>query len=139
MAYAQAGKLEEAISILTELSRSGVRVSKGQSSALGTTGDRIAYFRSVVQKEPGSADAHYGLGNALSDSGQKEEAIREFHEAICLKPDHLAAHNNLAVALYFTGRYAEAWGEVHVCRRLGTPPHPGFVKALSAKMADTGN
>jgi len=138
-AYAQAGKLDEAISILSELSQSGVRVSKGQSSSLGTTGDRIEYFRSAVQKEPGSADAHYGLGNALSDSGQKEEAIREFHEAICLKPDHLAAHNNLAVALYFTGRYAEAWGEVHVCRRLGTPPHPGFVKALSAKMADTGN
>ena len=131
MAYAQAGKLEEAVAILSQIGQSG-----GGSSSIETSSDRVAYYESLVKEDPGSADAHYGLGNALSDSGRKEEAVLEFREAIRLKPDYLVAHNNLAVALYFTGRYTEAWDEVHECRRLGTPPHPGFIKALSAKMPD---
>lgn len=134
MAYAQAGKLEEAVAILSQMSQ-----SNGGSSSIETSGDRVAYYRSLVKEDPRDADAHYGLGNALSDSGRKEEAIREYRQAIQLKPDYLAAHNNLAVALYFTGRYAEAWAEVRVCRKLGAEPHPGFIKALAAKMPDPGS
>jgi Flp pilus assembly protein TadD len=134
MAYAQAGKLEEAVAILSRIAQ-----SDGGSPSIETSGDRVTYYRSLLNDDPRNADAHYGLANALSDSGRKEEAVLEFRAAIRLKPDYLGAHNNLAVALYFTGRYAEAWDEVRECRRLGAEPHPGFIKALSAKMADPGN
>ncbi len=99
---------------------------------------RIARYRMMVQNEPNNADAHFYLANALSDSGNKGGAIREYRKAISIKPDFAAAHNNLAVALYFTAQYAEAWKEVHLCKKHGGRVHPGFLKSLSEKMPDPG-
>jgi hypothetical protein len=52
--------------------------------------------------------AHNNLGAALSAKGQIDEAIRQFQEALRLKPDYANAHNNLGTALYDKGQTDEA-------------------------------
>jgi len=53
-----------------------------------------------------------------------------------LKPDLAEAHRNLAFALYETGRYAEAWNEVHECRGLGVVIRADFLRSLSQEMPE---
>ena len=63
--------------------------------------------------ETGSRRRPHNLGVALYQQGRTDEAIRQFQEAIRLKPDHAEAHNNLGTAL--SGR----------ANRRGHPPVPG--------------
>jgi len=44
----------------------------------------------------------------LKNVGRIDEAIENYNEAICLKPDYAEAHNNLGIALKEQGRLAEA-------------------------------
>ena len=48
---------------------------------------------------------------ALNDSGRSEEAIAAYRRAIQLKPDYVAAHNNLGDLLRAQGRTDEAAAE----------------------------
>jgi Flp pilus assembly protein TadD len=50
------------------------------------------------------------LGNALFEEGRLNEAIRHFHEALRIKPDHAEAHYNLANALVRKGQTDDAIG-----------------------------
>jgi len=57
-------------------------------------------------------EAHYNRGVALRQQGKTEEAIKEYREAILLKPDYAKAHNSLGVALLFgRGKNAEEIAE----------------------------
>jgi Flp pilus assembly protein TadD len=47
----------------------------------------LAEFQSAVAKEPGSAPAHYALGNALADSGKLKEALGEWETYSKLAPN----------------------------------------------------
>ena len=49
----------------------------------------ISQFRSAISSMPDYAMAHYQLGMALSQKGQKDEASSEFQKASELDP-HLA-------------------------------------------------
>jgi tetratricopeptide (TPR) repeat protein len=52
--------------------------------------------------------AHDNLGVVLAQKGQLDEAIREFREAIRLKPNLPRAHNNLGMALLDEGQLDES-------------------------------
>ncbi|HEY6185694.1 MAG TPA: tetratricopeptide repeat protein [Terriglobales bacterium] len=52
--------------------------------------------------------AHSNLGIVLAKLGRKEEALKEFSEAIRLSPNYRDAHNNMAVLLLKLGRRDEA-------------------------------
>jgi len=56
----------------------------------------------------GNATAHYQLGHALQHSGQANEAMKQYREALRIKPDHLDANLNLGVALVETNQLQEA-------------------------------
>jgi tetratricopeptide (TPR) repeat protein len=56
----------------------------------GDVDGAIAQFRSAITSEPNYAAAHYQLGLALSQQGQKDEAKKEFQRAAELDPQLLA-------------------------------------------------
>ena len=71
--------------------------------------DRTAdHFAETARISPGSAAAHYNLGNALFRQGRRAESIQSLEKAVALDPGYALAHDGLGVALYAAGRVAEA-------------------------------
>jgi tetratricopeptide (TPR) repeat protein len=54
--------------------------------SVGDVDGAITQFRSAIQSEPGYAAAHYQLGLALNQKGEKDEAKKEFQRAAELDP-----------------------------------------------------
>jgi protein O-mannosyl-transferase len=61
--------------------------------------DEEILWQDTITKNPICWLAHNNLGQNLDQKGQLEEAIRQFQEAIGLKPDWALAHSNLGWAL----------------------------------------
>src|SRR5262249_21298825 len=59
----------------------------------------IAACKEAVRLREDFPEAHYHLGNALQLKGRQGEARAEWERAVRYKPDHAAAHNNLALLL----------------------------------------
>jgi protein O-mannosyl-transferase len=95
-----------------------------------------SYYRRALRVWPTFVDAHYNLGLVYDTQKKLAAAIHEYQAALRVAPDHVQARNNLAIAYYYTGRYAEAWQQVHAAQALGFEPHPGFLRALSEKMPE---
>jgi len=53
--------------------------------------------------QPGDADAHYNLGNALYHKGDLVGAIAEYREALRLNPNNDLAHIGIGIALHHKG------------------------------------
>jgi Flp pilus assembly protein TadD len=66
--------------------------------------------------------------------GKLDEAIRQFQEAIRLKPGYAEAHNNLGTAFYQQGRAGEAIREFQEALRL-KPDYADARKNLDAVLA----
>ena len=47
----------------------------------GDLEEAIAEFRTAIRLKPDDGDAHYNLGIALADQGNREEAIAEYRKA----------------------------------------------------------
>lgn len=69
---------------------------------------RIERFEKLVEMEPKSEIAHFGLGNAYFDDGVFDRAAASFRLAIELKPDYTAAYERLGRSLEKTGTVKEA-------------------------------
>lgn len=54
------------------------------------------------------SQVHYHLGVALSAQDEKDKAIRQFREALLIKPEHAKAHNHLGLTLQSQGKMDEA-------------------------------
>ncbi len=98
--------------------------------------EAIHQYRTALMIDPGFVEAYVNMGLALKDTGRLGEAVKAYRSALNINPGLVRAQNNLAVALYYYGKYAESWRAVHAARRLGGQLHPGFIKALSDKMAE---
>ena len=69
---------------------------------------RLEQFRQIVELDPDDYFSHFGYASALCDAGCYPEAVREYGEAIRLKPDYSAAFRDLGKVLEKTGAFAEA-------------------------------
>lgn len=140
IALAQRGRIEDAISQLEDVSAMAIEpevlAAKLHATKPAASPVQVSAAQAAVKKNPKDPIAHFQLGNAYNQSGKRQDAIREYREAIRLKPSFGRAHNNLAVALYFTGDYAGAWKEVHITQKQGAEVHPKFIQALAEKMPE---
>ncbi|MGH7273646.1 MAG: tetratricopeptide repeat protein, partial [Nitrospiria bacterium] len=68
---------------------------------------RIEQFKQLTEIDP-SEITFFGLGRALLDEGNNEEADRAFRRAIELKPDYTAAYLLLGESLQNLNRLEEA-------------------------------
>ena len=87
--------------------------------------DSEALFRHVVKVTKNNAVAHKILAAALDAKGQTEEAIRQYREAIRLKPAYADALCDLGTALDKTGQTDEAIRQLQEAIRL----KPGHAEA----------
>lgn len=90
--------------------RAQVPVDLERAVALEQSGkpdQAIALLRSLLKRDPQSADAHNWLGVAYLQKNQLTEAAAEFREAVKLKPDYVRAYNNLGSTLAQGGDYAK--------------------------------
>ena len=76
-------------------------------------------FQSALELDPGSAEAHSGLGIALRESGNPSGAISEFQKASRLEPKAWEPRYLLAQTFILLGDFKNAIGEL---RRSGRAP-----------------
>ncbi|MCX6377258.1 MAG: tetratricopeptide repeat protein, partial [Armatimonadetes bacterium] len=98
--------------------------------------DSVTLFEHTVAVTKDNYTGHTNLGLALSDEGRLEAAIEAYQAAVKILPNEVEAHADLAVLFYNTGRYAEAWKEVHTSRRLGFEPNPQFLADLAQEQPE---
>jgi tetratricopeptide (TPR) repeat protein len=70
--------------------------------------DDFSLWSDTLQVNPLSAVAQSGLGWALYQKGQLDEAISHYQKAIEINPDMAEAYNNLGLALYQKGQWDDA-------------------------------
>lgn len=72
--------------------------------------DEHTFWTDTVKKAPQSVKAHNNLGNALYEKGFTDRAIREYKEALGIKPDNQEALYNLGTVYHHKGMLDEAIG-----------------------------
>ena len=77
--------------------------------------------------------AWLNLASAYTTIEEDIKAVEAARQAVTIEPDSPMAHNNLAVALYFSGEYAEAQRHLERAAELGYSVDPRFAEALRAK------
>jgi tetratricopeptide (TPR) repeat protein len=63
---------------------------------MGKFSEAIKQFNEALRIEPGVAETHYNLANALRMEGRIEEAVYQYRAALRLKPEWADAMTNLA-------------------------------------------
>lgn len=80
--------------------------------------DERKLWQDTLAKNPTSWMAHCNLAYSFLHEGQTSEAIRQFQEAIRLKPDDAEIRNNLGNALFRDGQTEEAIRQFQEALRL---------------------
>jgi len=87
--------------------------------AAGEAGEASASYRRVLDRNPTSIDALCGLGCALAELDQLEDAEGILRMAVALAPDSARAAAGLGVTLLRQGRWTEATEELRRARAGG--------------------
>ncbi len=91
---------------------------------MGNTGQGVKMLARAVKANPKASTYFYNLANMLLKQGSHQDAIRNYREAVRLKPDYAVAHNNLGRALTLTGQRGEAKACFENAIRCAKPGYP---------------
>ena len=114
------------------------------TSSRVTTGIGLVRTRKSQQLlalDPGNADALYSAGLLARTSGRFDEAISLYQQAIARDPLNARLHNNLGLALYYSGSLAEAEEELRkllelspgIARRAGSSRQSAASRVASSR------
>ena len=70
--------------------------------------DRIASLREILSQDPNNALARYGLAMEYSNSGELDQALKEFTQLLAINPDYTAAYFMAAQTLVKANRREDA-------------------------------
>jgi serine/threonine-protein kinase len=109
------GAVREAVALLRQAQRrypGDFWINRGLGTSLAhlhppAWEEAVRFHTAALAIRPGPG-AYYNLGNALQATGQVDEAIAAFRQAIELQPDFALAYNNLGDALQSKGQTDEA-------------------------------
>jgi Tfp pilus assembly protein PilF len=104
---------------------------------LGYWKDSESLFRHALDVTKDNYMAHNMFGSFLGMRGEIDEAIRQFQEAVRLKPAYTDAHYNLGVALFKEGQTDEAISEYQEAIRL-KPDYADFHYNLGVALFKKG-
>lgn len=92
----------------------------------GRQADAITEYRTALRINPGSAQAHFYLGNVYQTMGRLPDAIAEYRASLRLDPGVAEVHYELAYALaQIPGRVPEAIAECQEMLRIKPDDGPG--------------
>jgi Tfp pilus assembly protein PilF len=95
----------------------------------------ITAYKAALDRDPGLAEAHNGLGVVYARQGRYEEAIREFRDAIAIAPRSAYLYNNLGYAYLLQGSIEPATEALEEARRLD-PANKKVLRNLSLARRD---
>ena len=73
-------------------------------------GEAISHYKIAIELNPKYTNAHYNFGYALFQKGKLREVIQHyFRETLRLKPDYVAAHGHLEIALLQAQELIKNW------------------------------
>jgi len=84
-----------------------------------------------VKINPANPMGHLDLGIVYAEASLREDAAREFKQAIALKPNDVKAHYRLARLYRSMGKTAEANAELAKSKNLNEAADEGFINAMS--------
>lgn len=86
--------------------------------------NEVIYFTKWVKDAPDNAYAHHNLGDAYRKTGEMEQAVSEWEEAVRLEPSHSEANNSLGNIHLLQGNYPEAVRRYRIALQ-GMPENAG--------------
>jgi tetratricopeptide (TPR) repeat protein len=94
-----AARAELDAAVKTEGDNARIECAYGRIGALeGNFDDALAHYRHAYQMDPSSGEAQLGLGRALEEQDQPEEAVKYLRMAVASDPMNASAHYRLARA-----------------------------------------
>jgi len=96
--------------------------------------EALAAARSLVEREPESADARILIADALYRRGDFEESEAAYRKAVEIDPNAAGAHFGVGRILRTQGKYGEAAGFFHKAAALA-PENPKYIRTLANHLA----
>ncbi len=127
----RAGRYSEALTLYRELlthrpDEVGLLVNHGVAALQAGRADlAVDSLQRAAALEPGLAEGHLNLANALQACGRFEDATASYRRALELDPANPATHNNLGVVLQKSNRAREAVASFRQAIAL----RPGYAEA----------
>jgi tetratricopeptide (TPR) repeat protein len=106
----------------------------GLQRALWVYANQENLAHAAIEIFPDGPDGWEWLGNVYIEKGQVEEARECFRKATERGPELFRPRHNLAAALLYSGRPAEALAQLEILNSLHPPTAPGSKVAVTALM-----
>ena len=100
-------EFQKALELDPEYSQAALYLARAYN-ALFDEADAEKYFRRAVEIDPDYLEAHASFGGMLLDTGNTDEAIRQFETVMRRQPDNVLALTNLAQAYRMKELYPDS-------------------------------